>query len=64
MLAEARKNTLRLIDDLRETSELAGSLANAMDFTFLLDEQRLLLSVGFDAQTEELQPYCYNLLAT
>src|SRR5579864_4061302 len=35
-----------------------------MDFTFLLDKQRLLLSVGFDAQTEELQPYNYNLLAT
>jgi cyclic beta-1,2-glucan synthetase len=35
-----------------------------MDFAFLLDEQRLLLSVGFDAQSEQLQPYCYNLLAT
>jgi hypothetical protein len=35
-----------------------------MEFGFLLDKQRLLLSVGFDAQTEELQPYNYNLLAT
>ena len=35
-----------------------------MDFRFLLDEQRLLLSVGFDAKSEELQPYCYDLLAT
>ncbi len=64
MLAEARLNTVRLIEDLRQASEQARSLANAMDFTFLLDKQRLLLSVGFDAQTEELQPYCYNLLAT
>jgi hypothetical protein len=64
MLAEARRNTLRLIKDLRQTSEQARGLANAMDFTFLLDKQRLLLSVGFDTQTEELQPYCYNLLAT
>jgi hypothetical protein len=64
MLAEARRNTLQLIKELREASEQANSVANATDFTFLLDRQRLLLSVGFDAQSEELQPYCYNLLAT
>jgi hypothetical protein len=64
MLAEARRNALRLIEDLRQASEQARNLANAMDFTFLLDRQRLLLSVGFDAKTEELQPYFYNLLAT
>jgi hypothetical protein len=64
MLAEARRNALRLIAELRQTSEQARQLANAMDFAFLLDEQRLLLSVGFDAQSEQLQPYCYNLLAT
>jgi hypothetical protein len=64
MLAQARSNALRLIEDLRRSSEQARDLANAMDFTFLLDRQRLLLSVGFDAQSEELQPYFYNLLAT
>jgi hypothetical protein len=64
MLAEARQNTLRLIEELRHASDQARSLGNAMDFSFLLDKQRLLLSVGFDAQTEELQPYNYNLLAT
>ena len=64
LLAQARQNALRLIDDLRQISEQARDLANAMDFGFLLDKQRLLLSVGFDAGSEELQPYCYNLLAT
>ena len=64
MLAKARENALRLIDDLRQISEQARDLANAMDFSFMLDKQRLLLSVGFDAGSEELQPYCYNLLAT
>jgi hypothetical protein len=64
MLAEARQSAVRLIEDLRQASEQARNLANAMDFTFLLDRQRLLLSVGFDAQSEELQPYFYNLLAT
>src|ERR1700733_9689700 len=64
MLAEARQNATRLIEELQQISEQPGSLANAMDFAFLLDKQPLLLSVGFDAQSEELQPYCYNLLAT
>ena len=64
MLAEALQNTLRLTEHLRQTSDQSSSLANAMDFTFLLDRQRLLLTVGFDTQSEERQPYCYNLLAT
>ena len=64
MLAEARQNTLRLIDDLRQAGDQARALANAMDFTFLLDRQRQLLSVGFDVESGVLQPYCYNLLAT
>jgi cyclic beta-1,2-glucan synthetase len=64
MLPEARQNALRLIETLQQTSEQSRDLASAMDFSFLLDEQRLLLSVGYNAQTEELQPYCYDLLAT
>ena len=63
-LKGARENVLRLVEDLRQIADQARSLGNAMDFTFLLDKQRHLLSVGFDAGTEELQPYCYNLLAT
>jgi cyclic beta-1,2-glucan synthetase len=64
MLPQARQNALRLIHDLQQASQQANDLASAMDFTFLLDKQRLLMSVGFDAQSEELQPYCYDLLAT
>jgi hypothetical protein len=64
LLPQARHNALRLIEDLHQTSAQAQDLAGAMDFSFLLDKQRLLLSVGFDAQSEKLQPYCYDLLAT
>ena len=64
LLQQARANALRLIDDLRNLSRQAGELANAMDFSFLLDQKRLQISVGFDAQSEELQPYFYDLLAT
>ncbi|MFZ3341606.1 MAG: glucoamylase family protein, partial [Terriglobales bacterium] len=64
MLAVARQNVLRLIDSVSQVRYQARELANDMDFSFLLDKQRQLLSVGFDAQSEELQPYCYDLLAT
>jgi cyclic beta-1,2-glucan synthetase len=64
MLAEARENVLRLIEGFQETSEQARNWAEAMDFGFLLDHKRLLMSVGYDAGSEELQPYCYGLLAT
>ena len=64
MLAEARGNALCMITGLRETSERARSWAEEMDFEFLLDKQRLLMSVGYDAGSQQLQPYCYGLLAT
>jgi cyclic beta-1,2-glucan synthetase len=64
LLPQARVNALRLIENLRKIAKQANDLANGMDFSFLLDEKRLQLSVGFDAQSEELQPYFYDLLAT
>jgi hypothetical protein len=64
LLSEARQNATSLIERLKEVSHHARDLAHAMDFTFLMDKQRLLVSVGFDAQSEELQPYFYDLLAT
>jgi len=64
LLPEARRNAVRLIERLRQISEQASNLANDMGFGFLLDKQRQLMSVGFDAQSEELQPYSYDLLAT
>jgi cyclic beta-1,2-glucan synthetase len=64
MLGEARQNARHLIAELSQIARQARDLANDMDFSFLLDEQRLLMSVGFDAQSEVLQPYCYDLLAT
>ena len=64
MLSHARERAVWLADTLRKLSHEARDLADAMDFTFLLDKQRLLMSVGFDAQANELQPYFYDLLAT
>jgi hypothetical protein len=35
-----------------------------MDFSFLLDHRRKLLSLGFDVTTRALHPACYDLLGT
>ena len=64
LLIEARPNTVSLIENLRQLSAQAGALADAMDFSFLLDPHRKLMSVGFDAESQQLQNSCYDLLAT
>ncbi len=35
-----------------------------MDFTFLLNPRRKLLSTGFDAESQKLHSACYDLLAS
>ena len=64
MLLAARENAARLIENLRTIAAGSGKLANEMDFTFLLNTRRKLMSVGYDVGTEQLQPACYDLLAT
>jgi len=64
LLAEARNNTVQLIESLRSIGQQAYDLAEAMDFAFMVDKENMLVSVGFDAGTKELQPYYYDLLAT
>jgi hypothetical protein len=64
LLPEARSRTLSLIEDLQAIADQAGRLAGEMDFRFLLDPGRRLLSVGFDVETQQLHAACYDLLAT
>ncbi|HET9406120.1 MAG TPA: glucoamylase family protein [Candidatus Sulfotelmatobacter sp.] len=64
LLPEARAHATLLIDALRRTAALAGKLANQMDFSFLLDSRRKLLSIGFDVDANELHSACYDLLAS
>jgi cyclic beta-1,2-glucan synthetase len=42
----------------------ARALANAMDFAFLLDPDRKLLSIGYRVAEGSLDPSCYDLLAS
>ncbi|MDK9696272.1 MAG: glycosyl transferase [Siculibacillus sp.] len=42
----------------------ARTMAMAMDFAFLLDPERKLLSIGFSVDDHTLDPNCYDLLAS
>jgi len=64
LLPEARSNALRLMDELRRIAVEAERLGDDMDFAFLLNPRRKLMSVGYDVQSQQLQPACYDLLAT
>jgi len=47
-----------------EVEALSRSLALEMDFGFLLDPDKKLLSIGFSVATNRLDPGCYDLLAS
>ena len=49
---------------LAEIEALCRSLALEMDFGFLLDADRKLLSIGFSVATNRLDTNCYDLLAS
>ncbi|MEX1110054.1 MAG: glucoamylase family protein, partial [Dongiaceae bacterium] len=49
---------------LRALADTARAMALAMDFTFLLDPERKLLSLGFSLEDNALDPSCYDLLAS
>jgi cyclic beta-1,2-glucan synthetase len=64
LLPQARANATQLVEFLRTTAAEAAKLADAMDFTFLLNPRRKLMSVGYNVETQKLEPACYDLLAT
>ncbi|HZY63531.1 MAG TPA: glucoamylase family protein [Edaphobacter sp.] len=64
LLPAARENLSRLMTDIASIAARAEQYAEAMDFNFLLVKSRQLLSIAYDATTEELHPACYDLLAS
>ncbi|MGH9503264.1 MAG: glucoamylase family protein [Terriglobales bacterium] len=64
MLPEARSRARELIEDLEQIALAAGKFADEMDFRFLLDPRRKLLSLGFDVDAGKIPPACYDLLAS
>ena len=63
-LPEARLNTLRLVEQLRSVAEQCDRLVRDMDFAFLLDQRRKLLSIGYDVENKKVHAACYDLLAS
>ena len=59
-LAEADE----LVKTLARLADEADQLVYEMDFRFLFDRSRKLLSIGFDAKEERLEPSYYDLLAS
>jgi len=64
LLPDARSYVLRLIEDLKKIANQASTLADEMDFEFLLNRSRGLLSIGFDVDKQRLHDACYDLLAS
>jgi len=67
LLELARRGAVAADDLLAAAAHLAAqatSFFNAMDFGFLLNPQRKLLSIGLRVADEVLDPSCYDLLAS
>jgi hypothetical protein len=63
-LPDARRHCVQLIGDLRHIASLCEQLLHEMDFGFLLDRRRKLLSIGYDVEAGRVHSSCYDLLAS
>ncbi len=67
-LIEAMKDSIAeaaaLIHRVTAIAQTAGKLFEAMDFTFLFDHSRKLFSIGYRGTDGNLDPNCYDLLAS
>ena len=63
-VAAARGRLQTLVDDLRHVSAEAGRLADETDFAFLVNKDRLLLSIGYEFSTNKIHWACYDMLAS
>jgi hypothetical protein len=64
LLPDARALTVRLIEDLKKVADQAGKFADEMDFKFLFNRRRGLLSVAFEVDNGRLVSSCYDLLSS
>ena len=63
-IAETNDERRALDQRLGEIEKAARAMALAMEFDFLLDPDRKLLSIGYNASDATLDPSCYDLLAS
>ncbi len=63
-LPAAMHNLRNLAIDLNAVADHAEHLAQETDFSFLADQQRQVLSIGYDMGTGQILGSCYDLLAS
>jgi hypothetical protein len=63
-LSRAKQQLASMAKDLHTLSDETHRMADEMDFMFLLQKGRMLLSVGYDLEPRKLHPACYDLLAS
>jgi cyclic beta-1,2-glucan synthetase len=63
-LASARDGLKALAVGLKDLSAEAMRFATEMDFGFLMDRSRLLLSIGYELERQHLHQACYDLLCS
>jgi cyclic beta-1,2-glucan synthetase len=71
MMAESRRDRLQIVESplilksrLQALADTAREFALAMNFAFLLDPERKLLSIGYSLADDSLDSNCYDLLAS
>ncbi len=63
-LVAAGDRLRNLIESLRLVSSEASRLADETDFAFLVNKDRLLLSIGYEFSTGKIHWACYDMLAS
>lgn len=55
---------ISLIHKLKKLAKTSREIANGMDFAFLINAERKLMSIGYSHSDNSLDPNCYDLLAS
>ena len=63
-IRQSSADATALIRRLAVMAQTAEQMVRAMDFTFLFDPTRKLLSIGYRVAENSLDPNCYDLLAS
>ncbi len=64
LLTAARDNLNQLAVALRKIEHDAEHLAEATDFSFLVHQERMVLSIGYDAGAQQIHSSTYDLFAS
>ncbi len=64
LLPQAIHNLKTLLHDLEQVAQHAEHLAQEMDFSFLVDPSRRILSIGFEMGPRRRHGSCYDLIAS